>query len=712
MPRTNPQKSAPAFAFSPEERQLDFSPHLGQVISSERPRTDFRNYIRENKTTDRVTEHHLVITVIAGSICIAAITLSIYKIIGGEVRRSSVAVRRITCIHEECESAVNDTYNRLSTHYDPCNYFFEYTCNSWSQGRSSFLQDAADRFQHTVDMALRTGPSPKPKEDGAHLLYNFYKSCYNFMMSNQSLSDIVKSTTRRFEGLTSSGSSSEALLRMITLALHDGLETLFSVQFTTADQKEMLHFSAGKSIRKKLEPISSNISYYEYLTDVLSFMQESRDITYLNTGILYLDSQMDTATSYNASTEIYSFSQLEGFITRLSVTQLLDAINSKLTRRHQQSQSSIVIITGRPYITRLSILFTGTDTKISSTYVILQAAMNFLEFDYFRRNEVQRPQDRVEKCLDVTRTYLPYTWPTIIEEMTFTETTRNTVAYMFRGMKNATMRIVQYKDWMEIPSRLEAAMKIRRTDLVMVTPYRDSGELRYKDYRLPGTFEDDYVFMVGLQAKKKLQYYRTDEQDIYGGYKDVSVSYLENRVVYVPIALMKPPVFYSARVGVPFNYGSLGTIMGVAIASAIGPKGSNVMRDGTEENWWTDDTKKSFQDRARCLINQYHLLRRSEDAVSYDLLEDVFVWTYGVMSSYSSYKALQRTSTRRAEKAVQDQLFFLRACMLNCNFVAQEGGELPYKYRCILPLMNTPEFAEAFACKVDSVMRPRNRCFL
>ncbi|KAL1475259.1 hypothetical protein MTO96_037423, partial [Rhipicephalus appendiculatus] len=86
----------------------------------------------------------------------------------------------------------------------------------------------------------------------------------------------------------------------------------------------------------------------------------------------------------------------------------------------------------------------------------------------------------------------------------------------------------------------------------------------------------------------------------------------------------------------------------------------------------------------------------------------------GTVVAYAAYSSLpeQLKSERLAgQNASSDQLFFINSCLKYCAQLSRSGGRYaPYRSRCIVPLMNMPEFASAFGCATGTPMNPRNKC--
>ncbi|MGC5628770.1 M13 family metallopeptidase [Georgenia sp. Z1344] len=110
-------------------------------------------------------------------------------------------------------------------------------------------------------------------------------------------------------------------------------------------------------------------------------------------------------------------------------------------------------------------------------------------------------------------------------------------------------------------------------------------------------------------------YWWDDEMSRYGGEVDrrewlmtpqtVNAYYnpVWNEIVF-PAAILQPP-FFDPETDDAFNYGGIGTVIGHEIGHGFDDQGSKFGPDGQLENWWTDEDRERFMERANALIAQY-----------------------------------------------------------------------------------------------------------
>jgi putative endopeptidase len=71
-----------------------------------------------------------------------------------------------------------------------------------------------------------------------------------------------------------------------------------------------------------------------------------------------------------------------------------------------------------------------------------------------------------------------------------------------------------------------------------------------------------------------------------------------------PAAILQPP-FFDPDTDPALNYGGIGAVIGHEIGHGFDDQGSRYDGDGNLENWWTDDDRTRFSERADRLIAQY-----------------------------------------------------------------------------------------------------------
>ncbi|KAL6734494.1 hypothetical protein Aduo_005029 [Ancylostoma duodenale] len=149
---------------------------------------------------------------------------------------------------------------------------------------------------------------------------------------------------------------------------------------------------------------------------------------------------------------------------------------------------------------------------------------------------------------------------------------------------------------------------------------------------------------------------------------------------------------------------------------------------GNLREWWDTVSKKRFEERAQCFIDQYGkievpgtALRLNGKLTQGENIAD----NGGVKQAFRAYKNYlkkhgEEKRIRGLEQFNNEQMFFLGYASICCGHVTKDAAirrilvdpHSPMRYRVNQVLANQPEFAAAFQCKVGTPMNPTERCAL
>jgi putative endopeptidase len=76
-----------------------------------------------------------------------------------------------------------------------------------------------------------------------------------------------------------------------------------------------------------------------------------------------------------------------------------------------------------------------------------------------------------------------------------------------------------------------------------------------------------------------------------------------NEIVF-PAAILQPPAF-DPKADAAVNYGAIGAIIGHEITHAFDDVGSAFDAAGNLRNWWSEEDRRKFTDRASCVERQF-----------------------------------------------------------------------------------------------------------
>jgi putative endopeptidase len=193
-----------------------------------------------------------------------------------------------------------------------------------------------------------------------------------------------------------------------------------------------------------------------------------------------------------------------------------------------------------------------------------------------------------------------------------------------------------------------------------------------------------------------------------------------NEIVF-PAGILQPPFFYSEGDDA-INYGGIGGVIGHEITHGFDNSGRKFDAQGNQADWWTAEDAKKFDERAKCIIDQFNgYFIEPEVHQNGELVQGESIADLGGLTL--AYKAYQKSlEGKPAPKPIDgftgDQRFFLswgRIWAMNARpeyarlLVATNEHPLG-QYRAMGTISNMPEFAKAFSCGAGTAMVRAQRC--
>jgi putative endopeptidase len=183
---------------------------------------------------------------------------------------------------------------------------------------------------------------------------------------------------------------------------------------------------------------------------------------------------------------------------------------------------------------------------------------------------------------------------------------------------------------------------------------------------------------------------------------------VNNEIVF-PAGILQYP-FFHPEADDAFNYGAIGAVIGHEISHGFDDSGSQYDKDGKLKNWWTDEDRTRFMERAKKLQEQFD---------AYTVLDTLHVNGKltlgenigdlgGLNAAYEAFKMTpQGKSKKKIDGFTPDQRFFLAwAQVWRSNTLPDTKAQLiqtdshsPAEYRTIGAPVNMDAWYEAFNIK-------------
>ena len=188
----------------------------------------------------------------------------------------------------------------------------------------------------------------------------------------------------------------------------------------------------------------------------------------------------------------------------------------------------------------------------------------------------------------------------------------------------------------------------------------------------------------------------------------------KNEIVF-PAGILQPP-FYSPDADAAINYGGIGAVIGHEFTHGFDDQGSKYDAKGNLNNWWTDEDRTQFDNRASSIKEQFNNYEVSDSLFingELTLGENIADLGGATLAFHALEKELEdKENVSKIDGFSYQQRFFLGwAQVWHMNMTDEElkkrittDPHSPGEYRVKGPLANMPEFAKAFNCDDSSPM--------
>ena len=188
-----------------------------------------------------------------------------------------------------------------------------------------------------------------------------------------------------------------------------------------------------------------------------------------------------------------------------------------------------------------------------------------------------------------------------------------------------------------------------------------------------------------------------------------------------PAGILQPPFFYPEGDDA-INYGSIGGVIGHEITHGFDNSGRKFDAHGNQVDWWTEADAKAFEERAKCIVQQfdgYYVepdLHQNGELVQGESIADLGGLTIAHRAFRKSLEG--KPAPPPIDGFSADQRFFLAWARIWASNNRPEFARLLVqtnehplgKYRAVGTVVNMPEFAKAFSCSAGAPMVKEVNC--
>jgi putative endopeptidase len=286
---------------------------------------------------------------------------------------------------------------------------------------------------------------------------------------------------------------------------------------------------------------------------------------------------------------------------------------------------------------------------------------------------------------------------------------------MIENLRQAYAERIMATDWMSAETKAQALKKLNAFTVKIGYPDK------WKDYSSLPVSRESYLnnmfaaseFATHENLRKYGKPIDRTEWTMTPPTVNAYYNPLMNEIVF-PAGILQPP-FYDPKADDAVNYGGIGAVIGHEMTHGFDDQGRQFDATGNLRDWWTKEDGEKFMAKAAMVGKQYNAFSPLDSVhVNGKLTMGENLADLGGLTI--AYQAFQKTQQAKEGKQLDgftpNQRFFLGYAQIWRRNQRPEAlrqqiltdPHSPGMYRTNGPLMNMPEFYEAFGCKDGSKM--------
>jgi putative endopeptidase len=338
-------------------------------------------------------------------------------------------------------------------------------------------------------------------------------------------------------------------------------------------------------------------------------------------------------------------------------------------------------------------------------------------FDFYRQylRGAKEMQPRWKRCVQYTDRDLGEALGQAYVRKVFSPELKQSTLEMVQRIEAAMEQRIRHLEWMSPETKQQALAKLHgiRNKIGYPDNWRDYSSVTIVRDDFLGDVHNAVAFEHRRDIAKIGKPVDHGEWDITPPTVDAYYNPQMNDINF-PAGVLQPPL-YDAKMDDAPNYGDTGGTIGHELTHGFDDEGSQFDAKGNLKNWWTKADREKFDERTKCVSDQYSSYVAVDDVHingKLTLGEDV-ADLGGEILAYIAWKdANKNKNLQPIDGLSPEQRFFIGYAQWDCanerpedlRLRAQVDPHSPAQYRINGVVVNMPEFAQAFGCKATQPM--------
>ena len=634
---------------------------------------------------------------------------------------------------------------------EACTDFYQYVCGGWmknnpipgDQARWSVYGKLNDENYQFLRGMLDTASKPSPSRTAVEAkIGDYYGACMDTATIERAGSTPLQPELEEIRNLASKKELGAYLGRMHLATQGSGMLFGFGANQDFGDSTKVIAFATAgglslpdrdyytKDDAKSVELRAKYVAHVQKILELLGTApvdaaKQAHDVMTLETALAKVQlTRVEKRDPY----------KLYHVMTRAQLEALTPSFDWETYARVQGvSGATSINVTEPEFFKEVEKLLNSESLDTWKTYLrwhiahirapYLSQAFVDADFDFYRKTlrGVTSDQPRWKKCTGMVDRDLGEALGQVFVAKTFSAQTKAKTVEMTKYVEEAMADEIQKLDWMSAETKKRAMEKLGT--IVNKVGYPD----KWRDYSSVAVNRRDFLGNVKratvFESKRTLaKIGRPIDRTEWGMTPPTVNAYYDAQMndINFPAGVLQPPL-YDAKLDDAPNYGNTGSTIGHELTHGFDDEGRQFDAQGNLKDWWTKEDAAGFEERLKCVQDQY---------AEYVVIDDIKINSKltsgedvadlgGTLIAYLAWKkATANQKLGPVDGFTPDQRFFIGFGQWACENNRPENQRLtaatdphsPGKYRINGIVANLPEFAQAFGCKAGQPMVRANAC--
>ena len=338
-------------------------------------------------------------------------------------------------------------------------------------------------------------------------------------------------------------------------------------------------------------------------------------------------------------------------------------------------------------------------------------------FEFYRKylRGAKEQQPRWKRCVSYTDRNLDEALGQAYVAQVFSPELKASTLDMVNRIEAAMEIRIGRLDWMSAETKAQALTKLHgiRNKIGYPDKWRDYSSVKIVRDDFAGNVERAQQFESRRDINKIGKPVDHGEWEISPPTVDAYYDPQMNDINF-PAGVLQPPL-YDAKLDDAPNYGDTGGTIGHELTHGFDDEGSQFDAKGNLRNWWTEDDRKQFESRTKCVQDQYAQYVVVDDVhinSALTLGEDVADLGGEILAFMAWKDANKDKNLQPIDGLTPEQRFFIGFAQWDCanerpedlRVRAATDPHSPAQHRINGVVVNMPEFTQAFSCKEGQPM--------